>query len=245
MRRWLQETCLVLVVCGAASGGDQPQDIVGRAVKAAGGEAKLARLQAATWKVQGTFYRQGAAVAYSGQVAFQAPDKSRLVLEGQADGRSFKIVSIVNGNRAWVQVNGKARDLDKDRLAEAREQVYVDNVTRLTPLSDRSFQLVSLGDSNVGDRATAGIRVTSKGHRDVSLFFDKKTGMLVKTAHRVKEDSGKEVSQETFYTEYKAVDGVQEAMKITIKRDGKPYVEAVMSGYRLREKLEQAVFAKP
>ncbi|HEV3261960.1 MAG TPA: hypothetical protein VG013_34235 [Gemmataceae bacterium] len=245
MRAWRQATCLVLILAGVARAGDQPRDIVARAIKVAGAEARLARLKAVTWKGKGTLYRDGVAIRYTVEGAFQVPDKSRLVLEGTADGRAFNIVSVVNGDKAWVGVNGKARELDKDRLAEAREQVYVDQLSRLAPLTDDSLKLAALGEVKVHDQPALGVRVNSKGHREVNLFFDKDTGLLVKTAHRVRDESGKEVSQETFYSDYKAADGVQEAMKITIKRDGKPYVEAVMSGYKLREKLEDRVFARP
>jgi hypothetical protein len=89
--------------------------------------------------------------------------------------------------------------------------------------------------------------VSHQGQRDVNLFFDKRSGLLVKSQYTVKpeERGGKEVSQEVVYGNYKEVQGLQQPMKIAIKRDGKQLVEAHNSDMKLSESLPDADFAKP
>jgi hypothetical protein len=56
---------------------------------------------------------------------------------------------------------------------------------------------------------------------------------------------GAEVSQETFFDDYKEVDGVQQPMKLLIKRDSKDYLDAEISEVKLHEKLDDKTFDKP
>jgi hypothetical protein len=48
-----------------------------------------------------------------------------------------------------------------------------------------------------------------------------------------------------FYSDFKEVEGVLQAMKVVIKRDGKDYVEGETTDLKLAEKLDDSVFAKP
>ena len=70
--------------------------------------------------------------------------------------------------------------------------------------------------------------------------------MLLKTEMRVKDEmSGQEVNQESYYSDYKEVNGLKEAMKFVIKKDGKPFLEAEVEEIRRQEKVDDSVFAKP
>src|SRR5262249_23048421 len=108
------------------------------------------------------------------------------------------------------------------------------------------FKLSTIGESKIEKRTALGVKVTRKDHRDIDLYFDKETGLLLKSETRVKDDgSGQEVAQESFYDDYKEVQGTKQAMKFTGKRDGKVFVEAEATEIELAEKLDASVFAKP
>jgi hypothetical protein len=89
--------------------------------------------------------------------------------------------------------------------------------------------------------------VSHQGHRDVSLYFDKETGLLVKSVQTVKaqELGGQEVKQEFFQKDYKEVGGVKVPTKHVFLRDGKKYVEAEGTEIKLLEKLDDGTFGKP
>ena len=130
-------------------------------------------------------------------------------------------------------------------LAEAKEEAYGEWVATLLPLMDKAFTLAPLGEIRVDQRPAAGVKVSRVGRRDVNLYFDKATGLLVKIEARVKDDDGQEVTEETFLSDYRDVQGTKQAMKTTVKRDGKPYLESEVTECRLAEKLDDGVFAKP
>jgi hypothetical protein len=98
----------------------------------------------------------------------------------------------------------------------------------------------------VDDKPALGVKVSAKGRKDVTLYFDKATGLLVRYDHTVRaEGTGQEVTEENYPAGYKDVQGTRQAMKFTTKRDGKLHVEGEVTDLQLHETLDDGVFAKP
>jgi hypothetical protein len=81
----------------------------------------------------------------------------------------------------------------------------------------------------------------------VNLYFDKTSGLLLRTETMVKDEmaGGQEFTQATTFSDYKAVDGKQIPMTMKVERDGKLYVDGVTSEVKLMEKADDGTFAKP
>jgi hypothetical protein len=220
--------------------------LVEKAVKAQGGQEKLDKFAAHTMKFKGTFHGMGQAIPMTGEIFVQGADKSKVEVEVEAGGMKFQIVNVLNGDKGWAKMGKDLKELDKDEVAEAQEQAYFAWVATLAPLKDKKFTLKTIGEQEVNKRATLGVKVSSKGHRDVDLYFDKETGLLVKTETRVKDEgSGQEVTEETFPSGYKEVEGTKQSMKFTVKRDGKLFLEGEATEMTLAEKLDASTFDKP
>ena len=99
----------------------------------------------------------------------------------------------------------------------SKEASYARWAGSLVPLLNKGFQLASLGEIKVDGKLAIGVRVSHKGHRDINLFFDKDKGLLVKSEMTVKDPmaGGKEVTQETLYSDYKEVSGVKRPSNLT------------------------------
>jgi hypothetical protein len=219
--------------------------LVDKAVKAQGG-AELAKFSAITVRMKGTVQVMGQAVAFTGEAIGSGPDRQKVDLEVEAGGQKFRVVHVLNGNKGWTRVGDETKALDKDELAEAKEQAHAGWVATLVPLKDKTFTLATVGEIKVDGRAAAGVKVSHKGRRDVDLYFDKETGLLVKSETRVKDEgSGQEVTEETVYSDYKEVQGTRQAMKFTAKRDGKAYIDGEAISYELAEKPAASAFDKP
>jgi hypothetical protein len=223
--------------------GDDAADaraLIDKAMKAAGGKDKLAKLKAQTWKEKGTYYGMGEGLPYTANFAVQWPDKFRFQVEGV-----FTVV--LDGDKGWLNAGGETREMTKDELANKKQSNYAGYVTTLVPLDDKSFTLTTLPESKVDGKPALGVKVAKKGMPDVSLYFDKATGLLVKSGVRTKaeEMDNKEVNQEAYYSDFRDVDGVKVPEKIVVKRDDKLYIEAKNSDVKMAEKLDDKVFAKP
>ena len=86
-----------------------------------------------------------------------------------------------------------------------------------------------------------------KDHRDVNLFFDKESGLLIKVETKIKDfmAGGQEVTEETIRSDFKEIDGRKVPMKFVINHDGKLYVDGEATEFKFHDKLEDNVFAKP
>jgi hypothetical protein len=240
---------IVLAARAAVGAGDNPspRDIIDKAIKAQGGSA-LEKYKAQTSKFKGTFYGMGEGVPFTGNSASQLPDRLKTEISVEVMGNTFTFTQVVNGPKGWIDMNGAVTEMNKEMLAEARESLNASNASHLVALGDKAYKLSPLGGKKVGDKQTVGVRVQREGFRDVNLFFDKDTGRLLLTETRVKDVQGggdEELTQETFYGDYKKVEGMELPHKTTIKRDGKPFVESEMTEVKPAEKLDDSIFAKP
>jgi hypothetical protein len=214
--------------------------IIARAIRAVGGEEKLARFKGQIWKEKATYFGPGPGEKYEASYVALWPDKLRVDIQ-----KEFTLV--VNGKTGWSMTQGKTRDLSREELEEHREGTYMTWVMSLLPLRDNEFKLALLRDTNVGGLPAAGVRVNRDGHFDVDLYFDHKTGLLVRADTRSKEaKTGKHVSQEITFSNYKEEDGtgIRSPMKVSITRQGNKFVEADVEVKHV-EKQDSRIFEKP
>lgn len=239
---------LVLAAAGPSRAADEAaaRAVVDKAIQAHGGEATLAKFPASTIQLKGTIQQGGMPLAFTAEVASQGMKQQRIGIEFEVGGVKFRVIHVLNGDEGWVKINDDTTAMDKDDLAEAQEQAYAGWVATLVPLKDKAYTIEPLGDVQVQGRPAVGVKVSRKERRDVNLYFDKKTHLLVKSETRVKdEESGQEMNEETFLGDYKEIDGVPQAVRLTIKRDGKDYLEAEVVEFKAAEKLDANLFTKP
>ena len=220
---------------------DEARAVIDKAIKAIGGEEKLAKFKNHTWKNKGTWYGMGDGVPYTANYAVAWPDKFRFEVEG-----GFMTV-VLDGDKGWMQAMGDTHEMSKEELAQQKEELYAGRVITLMPLKDKAFKLSLTGETKVDDKPAVGVKVSHKDHQDVMLYFDKDSGLLVKSERKTKvpEEGNKEVTQENLYTDYQEVEGAKMAMKMTILRDGKKYVEGENFEIKPVEKHDDKTFAKP
>jgi hypothetical protein len=238
---------MLLVPAVRADDSMAARALIDQAVLAQGGEAALSKWPAATAKLKGIFHGQRDKLVFffTGEVATHGADRFRYFVDGEVAGRKFRLGYVFNGNRGWIQVDGRTRECTPEELYELQEDVYAGWVASLVPLKDPAFTLAPAGEVAVNARPALGVRVSSPGHRDVTLFFDKATGLVVKSQTRAKDDRGEEATYETFRSGYRLVQGTQQPMKLAVLRDGKPYLTWEVTDYRLAEALADGMFAKP
>jgi hypothetical protein len=227
-----------------------PTAVVDKAIKALGGADKIAKYKAESFKMKGKFYGMGEGIDYDGEWDVQYPDKTRFKVESDVNGMKFGFSRSFDGDKLWVKMgtDDATEVKDKDEIKEAKENAYASNITRLLPLKeDKSLKIEVVGESKVDGKPAIGLRVSSKGHRDVNLYFDKDKGLLVKSETMVKDamTGDKEQMQETIYSNYKEMGGVQRPTKVVINREGKKYVDGELTEFTAKEKIDDKVFGKP
>lgn len=239
---------VLLAAAGPARADDaaDAKKLVEKAVKAHGGQDALDKFTAGAVTFKGTFHGMGDGLPVSGTVTTSGADKQRIDMEIEAGGQKVPVVIVLAGTKGWSKIVKDVTDMDKDQLAEAKEQAYAAWVATLAPLKGKQFTFATTGETKVEGKVALGVKVSSKGHRDIDLYFDKASGLLVKTETRVKDDaSGQEVTEEAFPTDYKDVQGTKQSHKFSVKRNGKLFIEGAASKVELFDKLDDSTFAKP
>ena len=77
----------------------------------------------------------------------------------------------------------------------------------------------------------------------VKLYFDKESGLLVRTEQLLDDGNGKEIRQETAYIGFRDLGGYKRPVKMVAFREGKKVMEAELVEVKYFDKFEDAIFA--
>lgn len=238
---------LLLALAAGARAQDSPEGLVEKAIKAHGGAEKLARLGATRVKAAGTAELMGQTVAFTAETMTRFPDKMRGEIQFDIPGQKVPMLQVLNGDKAWMRFMGQTQELPKQLLDDLKEAMYASRVESLVPLTrDRSFKLEALGEAKVDGKPARGIKVSSGGHKDVKLYFDQETALLVKSEH-VEFDAVmmKDGNVEKFYSDFKDFDGLKQPQKVVVQRDGKKSLAYRVEEVKFPDKFDDTLFAKP
>jgi hypothetical protein len=243
-----RSACLLIVsflasAPNAALQADEQQQtraIIARAIKAHGGAEKLSQFPAQSWEESGIYYGLGQSTPYKASIAAHYPGRVKIDVENQ-------YTAAIDGDHGWMTMQGQTRDLRKDLLDDRREEQYADWVTTLLPLRDKKFKLTLHDDALIETKPATGVRVSWKDHRGLNLYFDKTSGLLVKSEQQVKsqEQQGQEVTQEIILLDFEDVQGIKMPRKTVTRRDGKQFLETTRTELKRMQKLDDGLFARP
>jgi outer membrane lipoprotein-sorting protein len=236
----------VILVCfvvpGALQAGerDKALAVIEQAIKAHGGADALNKAQKRSRSGQGVV-TLGGETRITTEETLQLPDRCKVVFHIER----ARVILVLNGDKGWMQAGGATQEMTKESLKERREELYIWWLMNLTPLLKDEFELTPLADAKVGDREAAVVKVARKDYPDVRLFFDKKTGLLVKIARRSTE-SGLTIPKEYTYSEHKEFDGVKMPTKEVITFNGNTKMSEVQfRNYKVLSDIDAKTFDKP
>jgi hypothetical protein len=249
MRKLAMGCLTIALVLGTSSisrAQDEPKAILEKAIKAHGGAEKLNRLKAVQAKSKGNIQLFGG-LDFTQEMTTSFDGKFKEVMNLEANGQKINVVTLYNGQKGALTLNGKEQELPEKVLEELKEASYAIKAARLVPLlTDPMYTLSALGEVKVNDKPAVGVKVSSKGHRDISLYFDKDTGLLAKTESRKLDgQTMQEVDEERIVTEYQDVDGQKAAKKLVVNHDGKKFMELEVSDIKFLDKVDDSEFQKP
>jgi hypothetical protein len=230
-----------------APASDEARAILEKAIRAHGGADRLARLRAVRTKAEGKAEIEGNTIPFTIEAAVRLPDRCKRTVEIDLNGQKLTWVFVRKGEQAWKTVNGSQQEFMNKELASDRAAMHLLNVRSLLPLRDaRAFQLAPLGEIQVDGRPAVGFKVTAKGQKDVDLYFDTASGLLVQSIRWGVNLPGQEVSWETFYRDYKSeVGGVQEPMRLVVRHDGKNYTDVRVTEVTFVDGIDDSEFGAP
>lgn len=224
-----------------------PKDLVAKALKAQGLEDD-GKNTAHTFKDSGTVEVSGLKIEYKAEFTFRPPDALRFEMNAEVMGQKITIKHLTSGEKVWEAMEGQPEEVKGEKKDASIAQVYAYWVSTLKPLNhDKAFKLSNVVGKKVNEKETYGVLVERKGKAEVTLYFDKESGLLVKSETQVKDEfSGfKEVLEESFYENYKDMGAMKGPSKLRVLRDGKLLIDSNPTDYKTIEKPDPKLFEKP
>ncbi|HLW67482.1 MAG TPA: hypothetical protein VKS79_19360 [Gemmataceae bacterium] len=236
--------CIVILASSAPA--DDAKNILDQAVKAQGGPANAAKLQNAFLKGKSSVTDGGNGLTLAFELSMQGLDKARLELEINS---MFHLTVGLNGDRSWRYDpnQNKTEEGKKEETALVRQFLMtIRAAVSPASITGKDLQLAHGGEGKVNDAEVVILRISQKDRPDISLLYDKKTGLPLKAETRLKEpNGGMEANYEFFFSDFKDVDGVKHFAKIKFVREGKDVAEVELSDFKVDQKFEAAIFDKP
>jgi hypothetical protein len=238
---WLAASLLIVVASPAFADEKEVATVLDKAIKALGGEEKLAKAGTASWETKGTIIFGDNESTITTKTTVQGLDRHRAEFDGEFGGNPVKGVTVLDGKKGWRKFNENTQDLEDEALANERQRAYTQAATMLIlPL-----KVETAPDGKLDGKPTSVLKVTGPDGKDFTIGFDKETGLPVKVTATTRGFQGGDFLQETYYSDYKDFGGVKRATKIETRRDGQPFLKSEVVGYRVVDKPEADAFAEP
>ncbi len=234
---------ILLLLPAGLHAQDDVQKIIDKAVKAHGGAANLAKYKAYHLQFKGTRDIQGNAAAFTQEVFFQFPDKLKETTTIEFMGQERVSSMIVNGDEVSFTARGQDKPVSESFKKEMQEALHVVRLRIALALNNKELKFSPLGEVQVNGKPAVGLKVSAKDRRDVNLFFDKESGLLVKSERQFLQGD-KEATEERIVEEFQEVQGVKIAKKTRLLRDGQRLLDAEVTQAKVLEKLNDAVFKR-
>ena len=219
---------LLAPVSNAPADDREVAAILHKAMSAMGGEDKLSRIEAVTWKTTGwmnMLFQGPEHFKCTGELTIAGLDRSRsdLIMLDPA-GDKLRIISVLNGDNAWLSWGDAPLKPTPHAPGLKRGLCLAMIPVTLAPLKDPRFKIEVGGDEKVGNRPTVVLNVTCPDGETIKVSFDRESGLPLKAVGKAllidDPHMNLDVTQEMIYSNYKDFRGIKTAAQIDFKSDG-------------------------
>jgi zinc protease len=214
----------------------EAKDVVEKYVKAIGGREPLkkqkSRYQAATVELS--------PMGIKGTVETFARSDDRLLVKTSLGGLGEILVGF-DGQKAWTvnPIQGNRVQEGKELLQTKRTAMFAREIS-----FDRLYNAMRVrGIESVGDRQAIVVVASSDGLPDDVLFFDKETGLMLRSDSITVTPEGEQAIT-TFFEDYREVEGTKSPFKIRAKTPAFE-INTVITEIKYNVPIEDTKFTQP
>jgi hypothetical protein len=242
MRILIGALFLAISVAFSAKAEERPEDVVKSAIAASGGENLLSKYPAGRVAGKGTMTFGGSDTPFTYEQAYHVPGRFRTHVRCEVKGQKWELIQLVNDAVAKQTINGRPIPLSDAAMKELQMAMILNDIGQLSPLTtDKKFTLKIMKQEKGAE--TIGLFVQTRGHADIQLGFDRKSGHLVRCVYRGTDpDTAKLVELETTFDDFKAVSGIIRPTRSSVSRDGKKIIEMQVDKFTPLEKVDPKAF---
>jgi outer membrane lipoprotein-sorting protein len=227
---------MVITAASGYTGGPSAEDILAKVIEAQGGRETLDKIRDRT--IAGTMNMIQAGSSASVTMYQKKPNKMRMEFEVSGE----MMIQGYDGKSAWYinPQTGKTQEVPAEAAKDIRRQA-IGNDALLNP-KKYGVTYEYRGSEKVKEKDCHVLQQIFADGYTVSHFFDSKTFFLVKSESTDKDQNGVEVRSETYYTEYKKVEGVPTPHEVSILQDGREFTRIKIVQVKFNSGLEDSLF---
>jgi hypothetical protein len=211
--------------------------IIDRYLQAIGGESAIEGMKTRVLRgIETTTNRMTAPVTMPIEI-YQTSENKLLVNRGDSGGSSSRGF---DGLRGWIRDSKGLRDMDEKELAVVSRDADFYSYLKLK----RTYpQMRVLAKERIGGRDTYVVGATARDDRRERLFFDAKSGLLIRKYISFKTAFGS-IPEVTDFDDYREVNGIK--LPFTIKWSRAPFgIVRRFAEIRLNANVDGAKFQRP
>jgi len=230
---------------------DQARETIERAIQAHGGAESLGKRSQYQCKTKGIFQGfEKTPVFFFTQESVQCDSgRFRTTLDGELNKQAFRVVNGWDGRDGWIEMSGQGKKIvqacDSAQFVEFQERAHQFRVASLRPLLEAPYLLKAVEEKPLHGRLLNGVRVSHPNHRDVTLFFDKQTGLLAKFETRGTGGTGVEGKLECVYGRYQPVEGIPMAQSWTLYHNDRGLISHHLVEISFLKSIDPDRFSQP
>lgn len=228
---------LFLLCLAVSSGfGDQAPKILEKMIEAQGGRKVLSSIKDTT--LSGSM--EMIQMSISGSLTMYHKEPNKMRLDGEVMGTVF--TQAYDGETAWM-VNPQTGNTEEltDKLAEEVKREALGNDSLLHP-EKFGITYASKGKEKIEGKDYHLLEQTFSDGHTATLYIDPDTYLTFKTKAKAMNQMGIEVEAETFFSDYKKVDGVMLPHSLTILQDGEEFMKMTITEVTFNSGLEDSLF---
>lgn len=176
------------------------------------------------------------------------PDKLRMEMEIQGN----TMVQAYNGIEGWMIApwlgTMDPQDVGEEEVKQFKEQADIDG--QLYNWKDKGYTLELIGTEDMEGTEVYKIKVTEKADKEgeepniTFYFIDSDSFVLLKTsAKRIIQ--GNEMESESFFSNYKQINGIAMAFSMETKRGGNTGMQVTIEEIKFDEEIDDKIFDRP
>lgn len=239
-------TAMGFLIAGPLPAQEDVKELVRKAVAAHGGADVINKYPAGRVKAEGTIVVREVSNKFTTEFSYVMPDKVRNSLTVMLGGQKRTVLQLQSGDKFRLVVDNNSRPATTSDIERFKQGIYVQNLVRIAPLlDDKSLTLAVAGEEKVGDQPAVGVKVTAESRDPVTLWFDKKTNLLVKTSRMGYDADGQKAPQEELFSNYQDVRGIKQPFKTVVMQNGTKFIETTILIFQPLEKIEGNEFVNP
>ena len=180
------------------------------------------------------------------EIPFKSFHKSPFSFRSEATFQGMKIIQGFDGEKGW-SINPMTGSKDPQPLTDEqndRMKIQADYAGLFYNYKDKGYKVEYLGTDDEDDLETYKIKLTRPSGDEITAFIDKDNYVMIKTKFKtIVQGVAREA--ESFFSNYKTVDGILEPYDIETKFGGKTVSHIIVDRIEYGVNIPDSLFQMP